>query len=199
MGGVRLRTDGTASFSPCCRLRGGVQAGNLDSRATGAGLLRCPVALLPASSPEKHIVLFEIAVPAGCFQKRKGKWKQTGGREWATDIPPSSLSQNKAPTLHCLAAAWSQLSLSECLGAQRPEGHLPHRGSPAQDELHKRNKSCPAVSRMTSQGLAMLPEPQAEPSSCVALLHSLSESCQLPCPPSTTCLIIPNSSSTSWN
>lgn len=160
-GGVCLRTDGTASFSPCCRPRRR-STGNLDSKATGAGLLWCPVALLPASLPEKCIVLSELAVPAGYFKKCKGKWKQTGGREWAADIPPSSLSQTKAPTLHGLAAAWSQLSLSERLGIKRPEGGLLHRGSPAQDELHRRNKYCPAASRMTSQRLAMLPEPEAE-------------------------------------
>lgn len=161
VGGVCLRTDGTASFSPCCRPRRR-STGNLDSKATGAGLLWCPVALLPASLPEKCIVLSELAVPAGYFKKCKGKWKQTGGREWAADIPPSSLSQTKAPTLHGLAAAWSQLSLSERLGIKRPEGRLLHRGSPAQDELHRRNKYCPAASRMTSQRLAMLPEPEAE-------------------------------------
>lgn len=204
MGGVCLRTDGTAS---CCRPQRR-STGNLDSKATGAGLLWCPVALLPASSPEKYIVLFELAVPVGYFKKCKGKWKQTGGREWAADIPPSSLSQTKAPTLHCSAAAWSQLSLLECLGAKKPEEHLPHRGSPAQDELHKRNKYCPAASRMTSQGLAMLPEPQAEAQllcclatqplrvvSFPALHHGFFKSL----PPSTTCLLIPDSSSTSQN
>lgn len=160
-GDVCLRTDGTASFSPHCRPQRR-RTGNLDSKATGAGLLWCPVAVLPASSPEKCIVLLELAVPAGYFKKCKGKWKQTGDREWAADIPPSSLSQTKAPTLPCLAAARSQLSLSECLGAKKPEGHLPHRGRAAQDELHKPQQYCPAASRMTSQGLAMSPEPQAE-------------------------------------
>lgn len=153
-GGVCLRTDGTASFSPHCRPQRR-STGNLDSKATGAGRLWCPVALLPASSPEKCIVLLEDILRNA---KASGSKPGTGSGLRTSHRVPLAKPKHQLYT----AAARSQLSLSECLGAKKPEGHLPHRGPPAQDELHKRQKYYPAASRMTSQGLATSPEPQAE-------------------------------------
>lgn len=60
-GGVCLRTDGTASFSPCCRPQRR-STGHPDSTVTGSGLLCCPMVLLPGSSPGKCTFYLRPAV-----------------------------------------------------------------------------------------------------------------------------------------
>lgn len=101
-GGVCLRTDGIASFSPCCRPQK-QSTGNLDSTAKGSGLLWCPVVMLPGSSPWKSIVGFDLPVSVVHFKECKGKWRQTGGREWAAmfRLVPLAHKNTHSPLLGC--------------------------------------------------------------------------------------------------